>query len=374
MLIFMSSEMMAQGFDLVQRTTPASCHEICDGSVQLGLDRSDERVKYYWKAEKDNQYRPLSSNYLLGMCPGQYRIRKMMANEDALSAMGGQALLLDYEPLAYYKVSTRGLREVTIVLDFDRLVNHMNYYVKSQFSLNGGETWVSSSQLHQALDSEGSQARFTFDLPRSFENQQDVLVQFYKRNSEEEGSLDISIVNGLLRSKTYEEYNFEIQEKVSLNVESTVSNETDGADGYIGLRVSEGTPPYRYQRSNEASSSRIENLVAGRYGVKVIDSKGCSVSAEYLIEPPEGLMRHPDFQLTQTSIPEVFNLKVSNLYRERIHLSIIDTSGTEYKEFRINPLYDDLEIKVELGKLPKGWYQAIFSTDSFSKNIDLMVK
>jgi hypothetical protein len=78
--------------------------------------------------------------------------------------------------------------------------------------------------------------------------------------------------------------------------------------------------------------------------------------------------------LTQTNIPEVYNLKVSNLYREMIHLSVTDTAGTEYKEFRINPLYDDLEINVELGKLPKGQYLAIFSTDSFSKNIDLLVR
>lgn len=60
-----------------------------------------------------------------------------------------------------------------------------------------------------------------------------------------------------------------------------------GSDGYAGLNVSGGTPPYAYHWSNNATTANISSLIAGTYPVSASDANGCSFSSVAVItEPP----------------------------------------------------------------------------------------
>jgi hypothetical protein len=374
--LFLSSPdfIFAQSGTPVFRTTPASCHEICDGSVQLELDRRDPAVNYYWKSTADNQYRPLSSNFLLGICPAQYRVRKMTSNQDSLHERTVSGLLEGYEGLCGYSINTFGKREVSVEVSFDRLLNNMNFYVQVRYSHDGGETWRNTAQLHQIPDGKKATSNYVVELPRSFDNKEEVIIEFYKRNSEIEEQVDLRIVEAHFHSKTYEEYSFEIGQKESIHVESTISNETDGKDGYIALKVSKGTPPYSFVWNDKKGKQRVDSLSAGRYISRVTDSKGCSVTSEFLIQAPENSQGEPRFTMSQLDGDKTFRLNVSNIYRQMLELKLTDISGNEVKEFRINPLYEDLDIDLQLSDLPTGRYTATLSTEVFSKNLDLQVK
>ncbi len=53
----------------------------------------------------------------------------------------------------------------------------------------------------------------------------------------------------------------------------------EGSNGAVNITVVGGTAPYKYSWSNEASTQDLENVVAGRYQVKIVDQKGCKDSA-----------------------------------------------------------------------------------------------
>lgn len=60
--------------------------------------------------------------------------------------------------------------------------------------------------------------------------------------------------------------------------------------GAIQLDVQGGVQPYQYRWSNGERSQNIENVVAGRYSVKVSDANGCTKTLEAVIEEPEELL------------------------------------------------------------------------------------
>ena len=54
--------------------------------------------------------------------------------------------------------------------------------------------------------------------------------------------------------------------------------------GAINLLVAGGTPPYRYEWSNGASTGTITDVDAGDYSVVVTDSKGCNFTEQYKVK------------------------------------------------------------------------------------------
>lgn len=59
-------------------------------------------------------------------------------------------------------------------------------------------------------------------------------------------------------------------------------------NGVLEARVLSGIPPYTYQwMPNAVQASRLENLAAGRYSLKVTDSLGCEVQEDTAIQEPE---------------------------------------------------------------------------------------
>jgi gliding motility-associated-like protein len=61
---------------------------------------------------------------------------------------------------------------------------------------------------------------------------------------------------------------------------------TNGSSGAIDLTVSGGNQGYTYLWTNGATTQDLINITAGNYAVTVIDSKGCTKSAQYSIIRP----------------------------------------------------------------------------------------
>jgi len=76
-----------------------------------------------------------------------------------------------------------------------------------------------------------------------------------------------------------------ISQPPALSLITTANNAScAGADGSISAAVSGGTPGYKYNWSNGATTQNISGLAAGNYSVLVTDANGCSNTANTLIK------------------------------------------------------------------------------------------
>ncbi|MCV9931829.1 T9SS type A sorting domain-containing protein [Flavobacterium sp. LS1R47] len=64
---------------------------------------------------------------------------------------------------------------------------------------------------------------------------------------------------------------------------------TTGNDGWAEAIVTGGTAPYTYQWTNEATTTRIENLTSNNYFVIVTDAKGCIIQGSVFVGDPNGV-------------------------------------------------------------------------------------
>jgi large repetitive protein len=107
------------------------------------------------------------------------------------------------------------------------------------------------------------------------------------RNNLGPGTYSVTIIDGtpctILRT-------FTIVEPLPLVLSANVTNAfdcTNGSSGAIDLTVSGGNLGYTYSWTpNGATTQDLINITAGNYAVTVIDSKGCTKSAQYSITRP----------------------------------------------------------------------------------------
>ena len=81
------------------------------------------------------------------------------------------------------------------------------------------------------------------------------------------------------------EKSFIVREENTLSLKATTTPTgcTDVASGAIDLMVSGGTEPYTFKWSSGQTTGKISGLPIGLYTVTVTDSKGCTITASYLV-------------------------------------------------------------------------------------------
>ncbi|MFV5700884.1 PKD domain-containing protein [Flavobacterium sp. XS2P12] len=111
---------------------------------------------------------------------------------------------------------------------------------------------------------------------------------------------------------------FIIQEPQKLILSANVTHAFDCDDansGAINLLVAGGSTPFTYAWSNGATSEDLNNIPAGNYLVTVTDSRGCSKTAQYVInrQPPIviGVETKTDFNCETKYVKQTFVAQVS---------------------------------------------------------------
>lgn len=111
---------------------------------------------------------------------------------------------------------------------------------------------------------------------------------------------------------------FIIQEPQKLILSANITHAFDCDDansGAINLLVAGGTPPFTYSWSNSAITEDLNNIPAGNYLVTVTDSRGCSKTAQYIInrQPPIviGVETKTDFNCETKYVKQTFVAQVS---------------------------------------------------------------
>jgi PKD repeat protein len=135
------------------------------------------------------------------------------------------------------------------------------------------------------------------------------------RNNLGPGSYTVTIVDSkpCTISKTF--IILEPQELV-LTANITHAFDCDDANsGAINLLVAGGTPPFTYSWSNGTTSEDLNNILAGNYLITVIDSRGCSKTAQYVInrQPPIviGVETKTEFDCETKYVKQTFVAQVS---------------------------------------------------------------
>jgi gliding motility-associated-like protein len=111
---------------------------------------------------------------------------------------------------------------------------------------------------------------------------------------------------------------FIILEPQKLVLSANVTHAFDCDDtnsGAINLLVAGGTPPFTYTWSNGATTEDLTNIPAGNYLVTVTDSRGCSKTAQYVINRPPpiviGVETKTDFNCETKYVKQTFVAQVS---------------------------------------------------------------
>lgn len=112
----------------------------------------------------------------------------------------------------------------------------------------------------------------------------------YALNVEDANGIKLGtyINNVLVQEKDVEKY---IAQPDKLNLSFTKFDVgcTTGDDGWAEAHVTGGTPPYTYEWTNGATTSKIENITTNNYFVMVKDDKGCVVQGSVFVGDPNGI-------------------------------------------------------------------------------------
>ncbi len=383
-LIFLSSIVLSTSVfgqsELITRTFDASCESVCNGSVEILNFRISPDLSYYWRSVDERGYRLLEDATLMDLCPGNYLLRQVKISYEEIDLLPTPDLSVeDFELISLLSFSSKIKRELTLYLDLNREVPHLNYHTRAEYSVDGGATWQTSSQLNRKVvtDVGGSgSSHYLLNLPKSASNQDEVQVRIYGRKLDPERDADkvqISVTSSHLESKLTSDVEVKIHSEEAIKIKSTVSNEVDGNDGYVSLDIGGGHPPYSIEWEDGSVEQKRRGMKAGTYHVDVTDERRCHQHAEFIILPPSGQGSPQDFNLYKTAEDGLFKLEISGLYRQPMDLVITQPGNLEVKRFRINPLYEDLVMELDLSFLPQGNYRATLSTAGFSKKTSILI-
>lgn len=368
--------------DLLIRRFDASCSSVCDGSVDILNFRLSPDRYYFWRSTEERRYHLLDDASVTDLCAGTYDLRQVDVHYEEVVMESELEIEKDeFELISQFSFSSENKRELTLYLDLDRNVPYLNYHTKAEYSIDGGQSWKPSSQLNRKVTTSITSLEtnhYLLVLPTATSNVAMVMVRIYGRKidlEKEPSKKQLCITSSYLESKEITNLKIEIAEEseVSMNIKSTVSNEIDGNDGYIVLDIVGGLSPYTITWENGSISLIRNGLTAGTYWVYVEDRKKCRLKSEFNILAPSNEQNGQDFRLTPTMTSGIFRLEIDGLHRRPMELVISRASRVDIKRFRINPLYDDLNMELDLSFIAKGTYTATLSTSGYSKKIEFSI-
>jgi outer membrane protein OmpA-like peptidoglycan-associated protein len=124
------------------------------------------------------------------------------------------------------------------------------------------------------------------------------------------------IVEVLDKNRCSDSLSATVKQSPLLNVknhEVTDINCYGKAEGAVTVDVEGGVAPYSFTWSNGANTKNLTNIKAGKYNLKVVDSKGCNQTLDVRItEPP----------LLESSIAEIINVKCKGDSTGTININI----------------------------------------------------
>jgi len=141
--------------------------------------------------------------------------------------------------------------------------------------------------------------------------------------------------------------------------DSVIMNDTGGGNGNVSLNIAGGMPPYSYLWNTGDTTSSINSLFAGIYGVTVTDQNGCELLLTFEVDIMNALSEIPTFYFQIFPNPNLSGEKIyfhfQNTKTQHFDLEIFDVFG--YSIFQKEILLDTNTHFYELDKsLPTGIY------------------
>jgi uncharacterized repeat protein (TIGR01451 family) len=111
----------------------------------------------------------------------------------------------------------------------------------------------------------------------------------------------------------------------------SIQNVTCAQQGYLSSFINDGIPPYNYMWNTGETTSYIEPLVRGIYGVSITDSAGCNISKSVFVNGPEYIA---DFDYGVNLSNGVFRPgQLTTLFLDVFNKGCMDTTGQLYFVF-----------------------------------------
>jgi|GEM_PF-2700993 len=357
------------------QSTPASCEEVCDGTaVFSGMDLSG-KIEYYYKLKENEGFMPIVGDSIGGLYTGQYDLKEKTTKTIFLgSSESKMPCEKGYVPLRNIQVDTRNLRDTEIRFFVPKGLSSPNLFLKVTCSIDQGETWTTLNSYSPFPAENDRRSRYKLKLPTSADNRDNVLINVCQINPSSWSGLPLLDLYDLsLVAMDVNFHGFEVGVESHMEIRSIVSNEVKGDDGYIRVNMYKGIEPYVYSWSHGPTTPVARKLKVGRYSVKVTDKKGCSETADFVILPNSHVKEEPSFSMSSAE-DKSFRLSINRLYRQPILLNILTQSGTVVKTYKINPLYEDLRMNLDLSFLRSGSYLARVSGTTFETEVPLNIE
>lgn len=354
-------------------TAAASCEEVCDGVLSLVGADFEGPSDYYFKRLDELSFVKMESDRVDDLCHGDYLLKIKTPTQVDFSYGGNPCeTKKGYERVQTIAANTQGIRDVTIIVALPAKGMDLSYFMSFYCSTDGGFSWQESTGLSQStVELEADKMQYEVLLPKSCDNRSGILIDVHRRRPmRRSGTPAIEMSSIELTGMTVELRDFKVRVEEHMKINSSVSNEVAGDDGYISLDVVNGTEPLYFDWSDKKQGAKRTSLAAGDYEVTITDGHGCQETALYQVLPPAGQDAAASFDLVPSGEGKAL-MTISSLYRQPLTLQILDETGSVSKTFRINPLYQDLKMTLDLSFLKPGSYQCRLDGATFSQTIDL---
>jgi hypothetical protein len=124
----------------------------------------------------------------------------------------------------------------------------------------------------------------------------------------------------------------------------------DKNDGYIAITTYEGIPPYKYKWNTSDSINYLDSLNKGTYNVTVLDSVGCSLTKEFIIDVLTNIntnsMKNINFSLYPNPANNEISVELFDETKSKVFIKIYNSNGIVFYEKEIFSINKSLIIPI----------------------------